>query len=152
MLFLLLVLFFLTGPLAFIPTAALAAVIMVSAFGLFDFAELRNLYEISRRELLLSVGTTLGVLILGVLPGVLWAVALSLLWLLARASRPHDAVLGRVPGMKGFHELEDYPEATTVPGLVIYRFDSDLVFFNADYFKERVRAVIAASTRATPSG
>lgn len=66
----LMVLFFLAGPLGLVPTAALAAVIMVSAVGLFGFAELGNLYEISRRELLLSVGTTLGVLILGVLPGV----------------------------------------------------------------------------------
>jgi high affinity sulfate transporter 1 len=141
----LLVLFFLTEPLGFVPTAALAAVIMVSAVGLFDFAELRNLYEVSYRELLLSVGTTLGVLILGVLPGVLLAVALSLFWLLAVVSRPHDGVLGRVKGIKGFHSIEDFPEATTIPGLVLYRFDANLIFFNVDYFRERVRAVIAAA-------
>jgi high affinity sulfate transporter 1 len=141
----LLVLFFLTGPLAFIPTAALAAVIMVAAFGLFDFSELRNLYEISRRELLLSVGTTLGVLILGVLPGVLLTVLLSLLWLLYVVSRPHDAVLGRVKDIRGFHDLADFPEAHIIPGLVLYRFDANLVFFNADYFRTRVRAIIAAA-------
>lgn len=140
----LLVLLFLTGPLAYIPTAALAAVIMVSAFGLFDFAELRDLYQISRRELVLSVGTTLGVLILGVLPGVLLTVLLSLLWLLFVVSRPHDAVLGRVKGIKGFHDITDFPEATTIPGLVLYRFDANLVFFNADYFRGRVRAIIEA--------
>lgn len=140
----LLVLLFLTGPLAYIPTAALAAVIMVSAFGLFDFAELRDLYQISRRELVLSVGTTLGVLILGVLPGVLLTVLLSLLWLLFVVSRPHDAVLGRVKGIKGFHDITDFPEATTIPGLVLYRFDANLVFFNADYFRGRVRAIIDA--------
>jgi MFS superfamily sulfate permease-like transporter len=89
--------------------------------------------------------TTLGVLILGVLPGVLLAVALSLFWLLSVVSRPHDGVLGRVAGMKGFHNIADYPEATTIPGLIIYRFDANLVFFNADYFRERVRAVIAAA-------
>jgi len=121
---------------------------MVSAVGLFDFATLRELYRSSRRELLLSVMTTLGVLLLGVLKGVLLAIILSLLWLLAIGSRPHDAVLGRVPGMKGFHDIADYPEATTVPGLVLYRFDANLVFFNADYFRERVRSIIAAS--ATP--
>jgi len=142
----LLVLFFLTEPLGYVPTAALAAVIMVSAVGLFDFTELRNLYEISHRELFLSVGTTLGVLILGVLPGVLLAVALSLFWLLAVVSRPHDEVLGRVKGIKGFHSLEDFPEATTVPGLVLYRFDSNLIFFNVDFFRERVRSVVAAAT------
>lgn len=141
----LLVLFFLTGPLAYIPTAALAAVIMVSAFGLFDFSELRNLYKISRREFLLSAGTTLGVLIVGVLPGVLLTVVLSLLWLLFVVSRPHDAILGRMKGMKGFHNVADLPEATTIPGLILYRFDANLVFFNADFFKERVRTVIAAA-------
>jgi high affinity sulfate transporter 1 len=141
----LLILFFLTEPLGFVPTAALAAVIMVSAVGLFDFTELRNLYETSYRELLLSVGTTLGVLILGVLPGVLLAVALSLVWLLAVVSRPHDEVLGRVKGIKGFHDLQEFPEATTIPGLVIYRFDANLVFFNVDFFRERVRATIAAA-------
>jgi len=141
----LLILFFLTEPLGYVPTAALAAVIMVSAVGLFDFRELRNLYKVSHRELLLSVGTTLGVLILGVLPGVLLAVALSLFWLLTVVSRPHDGVLGRVKGIKGFHDIEDFPEATTIPGLILYRFDANLVFFNADYFRERVRATIAAA-------
>ncbi len=140
----LLILFFLTEPLAYVPTAALAAVIMVSAAGLFDYKGLLNLYEMSRRELLLSVGTTLGVLILGVLPGVLLAVALSLFWLLTVVSRPHDGVLGRVKGIKGFHNLNDFPEATTIPGLILYRFEANLVFFNADYFRDRVRAAIAA--------
>ena len=141
----LVILFFLTGPLGYVPTAALAAVIMVSAVGLFDFRELRNLYQASHRELLLSVGTTLGVLILGVLPGVLLAVALSLFWLLTVVSRPHDGVLGRVKGIKGFHHVADFPDAITIPGLILYRFDANLVFFNADYFRDRVRAVILAS-------
>ena len=141
----LLVLFFLTAPLGYVPTAALAAVIMVSAVGLFDFKELRNLYEISHRELLLSITTTLGVLILGVLPGVLLAVALSLFWLLTVVSRPHDGVLGRVKGIKGFHDIADFPNATTIPGLILYRFDANLVFFNTDYFRDRVRAIIAAA-------
>ena len=140
-----LILFFLTGPLAYVPNAALAAVIMVAAVGLFDYKELRALYTISHRELLLCVGTTVGVLILGVLPGVLLAVALSLFWLITVTSRPHDAVLGRVKGIKGFHDIADYPETTTIPGLILYRFDANLVFYNVDYFRERVRAAIAAA-------
>ncbi|MDB4542981.1 SulP family inorganic anion transporter, partial [bacterium] len=139
------ILFFFTEPLAFVPTASLAAVIIVAGAGLFDFKELRSLYEISFREFLLSVGTTLGVLILGVLPGVLLAVILSLLWLLTVVSRPHDGVLGRVKGMKGFHNLNDFPDAKTIPGLLLYRFDANLMFFNADYFCDRVRAAIAAA-------
>jgi MFS superfamily sulfate permease-like transporter len=80
-----------------------------------------------------------------VLPGVLLAVALSLFWLLTVASRPHDAVLGSVEGIKGFHDIEDFPGATTIPGLILYRFDANVVFFNADYFRNRVRAAIAAA-------
>jgi len=139
----LLVLLFLTGPLAWIPNVTLAAVIIVSAAGLFDWSHLRSLFRMSYRELLLSVTTTLGVLVLGVLPGVLLAVALSLAWLLTVGSRPHDAILGRVPGMKGFHDIADYPQATTIPGLILYRFDANIVFFNADYLRDRVRSIIA---------
>ena len=141
----LLVLFFLAAPLGFVPEAALAAVIMVSAVGLLDFAAVRELYEISYREFAISVGTTLGVLILGVLPGVVLAVLLSLLWLLAVGSRPHDAVLGRVPGMKGFHDVNVYPDARTIPGLILYRFDANVVFYNVEVFRDRVRSVVAAS-------
>jgi SulP family sulfate permease len=85
------------------------------------------------------------VLLLGVLPGVMLAVALSLAWLLMVASRPKDAVLGRVPGLPGFHSVADYPSARTVPGLLLYRFEANLVFFNVDYFGERLRAAIDAA-------
>jgi MFS superfamily sulfate permease-like transporter len=138
----------LKAPLALVPTTALAAVVFVSAIGLFDVTGLRDLARMSWREGLLSLGTTIGVLVLGVLPGVMLAVALSLAWLLMVASRPKDAVLGRVPGLPGFHSVADYPQAKTAPGLLIYRFEADLVFFNIDYFAERLRAAIAAS--ATP--
>ncbi len=140
----LLVLLFMTAPLAYVPTTALAAVILVAAIGLFDLADLRLLHRMSYREFLMSVGTTLGVLLLGVLPGVLLAVALSLIWLLSVESRPNDAVLGRVKGQKGFHSIADYPDAKTIPGLLIYRFESNLVFYNADYLKSRVLALVAA--------
>jgi len=141
----LLILFFLTEPLVYLPQAALAAVIIVSAVGLFDISTLRELYTMNRVELAFSVGTTLGVLTLGVLPGVLLAVVLSLFMLLALSSRPPDAVLGRVPGIKGFHDCKEYPEAETVPGLLLYRFEANVVFYNADYFKEKVLAAINAA-------
>ncbi|HHH39063.1 MAG TPA: SulP family inorganic anion transporter, partial [Sedimenticola sp.] len=91
----LLVLLFFTGPLGNVPITALAAVVLVGASGLFDVADLRELFHWSTREFLLSLATTIGVLSLGVLPGVLLAVALSLIWLLMVTSRPHDAILGR---------------------------------------------------------
>jgi high affinity sulfate transporter 1 len=139
------VLLFLKAPLALVPSAALAGVVFVSAISLFDVTGLRELARMSWREGLLSLTTTLGVLVLGVLPGVMLAVALSLAWLLMVASRPQDAVLGRVGGLPGFHSVADYPDATTVPGLLLYRFEANLVFFNVDYFGERLRAAIQAS-------
>lgn len=146
----LLVLALLAQPLGLVPLSALAAVILVAAVGLFDVRGLRELLQMSPREGLLSIATTLGVLALGVLPGVVLAVALSLLWLLALASRPTDAVLGRVPGLRGFHSRTDYRQAETVPGLLLYRFNGDLVFFNIDYFCTRLReAVRRAETPVT---
>ena len=120
---------------------------MVSAAGLFDVAALRELFAISRRELLLSLITTLGVLFLGALEGVFVAVALTFLWLLQVGSWPHDAILGRTrnTGVRGFHSLQDHPEAITYPGLLLYRFDSDLLFYNVDYFRQRVREAMAAA-------
>jgi high affinity sulfate transporter 1 len=143
----LLVLFFLTEPLAYVPDSGLAVVIIVSAFGLFDYAALRELYTISRRELLFSVVTTLGVLVMGALPGVFLSIILTLIWLLHVGSRPRDAILGRTKGIgvRGFHSIQDYPDAKTYPGVIIYRFESDLLFYNVDYFKERLLKAISES-------
>jgi MFS superfamily sulfate permease-like transporter len=138
----LLVLFFLTAPLALVPTTALAAVILVSAVGLFDVLGLRKLWRMTRREAAISAVTTAGVLILGVLQGVVIAIGLSLLWMLAMAVRPRDAVLGRIEGLKGFHSKADYPAAVTVPGLILYRFNANIVFYNVDYFRERVLRLV----------
>jgi high affinity sulfate transporter 1 len=138
-------LLFLQAPLALVPAAALAAVVLVSAIGLFDVTGLRDLARMSWREGLLSLGTTLGALVLGVLPGVMLAIALSLAWLLMVASRPQDAVLGRVPGLPGFHSVADYPQASTVAGLLLYRFEANLVFFNVEHFGKRLRAAIQAA-------
>jgi len=137
------VLLFLTEPLSLLPVTVLAAVLINAAVSLFDFRSLLSLRRISRPEFHLSLVTSLGVMTVGVLPGVLVAVGLAIIQLLTKASRPNDAVLGRIPGMDGFHDVNGQPEAETLPGLIIYRFDSSLVFFNADYFKNRVRKVIA---------
>lgn len=138
----LVILFFLTEPLAFVPTAGLAAVIIISALGLIDLGTLRTLRETSRIELAFSLGTTIGVLTLGVLPGVLLAVALSLVMLLAITSNPYTAVLGRIEGQRGFYSVKDYPDARTVPSLLLFRFEADIVFYNASRFKEAVLAAV----------
>lgn len=134
------VLLFLTAPLAYLPTAALAAILISSALGLFDVSSLRSYYRVSRPEFRHSVAAMLGVMTVGVLPGVLIAVGLALLRLLRLASRPHDAVLGMVEGKDGAYGTEG-EGGRTIPGLMIYRFDASLLFFNADYFKDRVLAL-----------
>jgi MFS superfamily sulfate permease-like transporter len=93
------------------------------------------------------VGTVAGVLLLGVLFGVLLAVGLSIVDLLRRVARPHDGILGYVPGVAGMHDIDDYPEARQVPGLVVYRYDAPLCFINADDFARRA---LAAAQDADP--
>ena len=139
---LILVLLFFTAPLALLPITVLAAVLINAAIGLFDLPSLIRLRRVSRPEFRLSLVTFLGVITVGVLPGVLVAVTLALLQLLAKASHPHDAVLGRVPSTGAFHDIKSHPEAETFPGLVIYRFDASLLFFNADHFKSQVRSIV----------
>jgi high affinity sulfate transporter 1 len=132
------VLFFLTEPLRYLPLAALAAVLFVAAVGLFDGAEIVRIWRVQRSEGALAVLTMFGVIWLDVLDGVLIAVACALLLLIKRASRPPEAVLGRVPGMGGWHSVADYPDARTEPGLVVYRVSSAILFFNAGYVKKRM--------------
>ena len=123
--------------LAAFPTAALGAVVVYAATRLVDLAELRRFLGFRHSEFVLAVATTLSVLALGVLDGILVAVLLSTADLLRRVARPHDAVLGFVPDLAGMHDVDDYPEATTIPGLMVYRYDSPLFFANAEDFKDR---------------
>ncbi|GGP93896.1 hypothetical protein GCM10010215_19570 [Streptomyces virginiae] len=95
-----------------------------------------------RRELLLVLGCTLGVLTFGILAGVPVAVALSVAELLVRVARPHDAIEGLVPGVAGMHDVDDCPQARTIPGLLIYRYGSPLFFANAEDFRRRALAAV----------
>jgi high affinity sulfate transporter 1 len=137
------VLLFFTEPLRYLPVAALGAVLIVAAIGLFDLSTLRLIWHVSKAEFALAMLTTLGVIWLDLLQGILLSVGLALLLLIKRASRPPDALLGRVEGMKGWHSIEDYPLALTPPGLAVYRFGAAIVFFNAAYFKRRVLEIAA---------
>ena len=127
--------------LAAFPTAALGAVVVYAATRLVEVPEFRRFLRFRRSEFLIALGTTLAVLLLGVLEGVLVAVVLSVADLLRRVAQPHDAVLGIVPGLAGMHDVDDYPQAELLPGLVVYRYDSPLFFANAEDF--RVRALAA---------
>jgi len=130
------------GVLAMFPTAALGALVVYAALRLIDVGEYRRLARFRRSELILALLTTVGVLGLGVLYGVLAAIGVSILDLLRRVARPHDSVLGFVPGVAGMHDIEDYPEARLEPGLLLYRYDAPLFFANAENFRSRAMAAV----------
>ncbi len=140
---------FLLGPvLALFPTAVLGAIVVFAATKLFDLRGFLRLGRFRRSELVLALVALAAVLGFGILFGILIAVALSVADMLRRVVRPHDAVEGVVPGLAGMHDIEDYPEAETIPGLVVYRYDSPLFFANADDFRRR--ALAAATAASSP--
>ncbi|MCZ4604213.1 sulfate permease [Streptomyces sp. Lzd4kr] len=142
------VLLFLSPLLSRTPSAVLGALVVYAAVRMIDLAGFRRLAHFRRRELLLALGCLAGVLALDILYGVLVAVGLSVAELLTRVARPHDAVLGVVPGIAGMHDVDDYPTARTIPGLLVYRYDSPLFFANAEDFRRR--ALAAADEQTAP--
>ena len=134
------VLLFLRPVLSRFPAAALGAVVIYAAIRLIDLPALRRLAAFRRTELAIALATCLGVLAFNILYGVLVAIGLSVADLLVRAARPHDAIQGLVPGLAGMHNIEDYPDAQTIPGLVVYRYDAPLFFANAENFRQRALA------------
>ncbi|MEV7144100.1 SulP family inorganic anion transporter [Streptomyces tauricus] len=138
------VLLFLSPLLSRTPTAVLGALVVYAAVRMIDLSGFRRLASFRRRELLLSLGCLAGVLTLDILYGVLVAVGLSVAELLTRVARPHDAVEGVVPGVAGMHDVDDYPQARTIPGLLVYRYDSPLFFANAEDFRRRALAAVDA--------
>jgi SulP family sulfate permease len=139
---LLVVMLFAHGLLATFPTAALGALVVYAALRLIDLPGFVRLAKFRRSELILALLTAVAVLSLGVLYGVLAAVGLSILDLLRRVARPHDSVLGFVPGVAGMHDIDDYPQAQLEPGLLIYRYDAPLFFANAEDFRKRATAAV----------
>jgi len=130
------------GVLSMFPMAALGALVVYAGLRLIDVPEFKQLAGFRRSEFILALATTASVLVFGVLYGVIVAVALSILDLLRRIAHAHDSVLGFVPGKTGMHDIDDYPEAQTVPGLVMYRYDAPLWFANAEDFRERALAAV----------
>lgn len=133
------------GLLADLPSAALAAVVIAAGASLIDVVSIRRLWRVGSSEFWLALGSFLGVALVGVIPGIFFAVAVSLMAFIRRAWWPHDAVLGRADGVKGYHDLTYYPDARQIPGLILYRFDAPLFFANADVFRDRVRERMTAA-------
>jgi high affinity sulfate transporter 1 len=127
-----------------LPNAALAAVVIAAAIGLFEVADLRRIYRIQRWEFWLSMVCFAGVATLGAIPGIALAIAIAVIEFLWDGWRPHSAVLGHVDGVEGYHDVTRYPHARVIPGLVLFRWDAPLFFANAELFRERVQAAIAA--------
>lgn len=142
------VLLFFTGPLRYVPVAALGAVLVKAGLSLVNITALHTIYRIDRREFALSILATLGVVSVGSMRAILVAIVLAILRFVRLVSRPKIEVLGEVEGFSGFHAVDRHPEAVTFPGLVLLRFNAPIVFFNAPFFK---RGVLAAADAGGPS-
>ncbi|WNZ07799.1 sulfate permease [Streptomyces sp. 11x1] len=130
-----------------LPQPALAAVVITASLSLADLPGAVRLWRQRPAEFLLCLAAFVGVALLGVLPGIAVAVALSVLNVFRRAWWPYNTVLGRVPDLEGYHDVRSYPRARQLPGLVIYRFDAPLFFANAKAFRDEVRRLAAAEPR-----
>jgi SulP family sulfate permease len=137
-------LMFLTRLLAPLPEVALAVILIYAGFGLVEFGVMARIYRFYPRSAVVAGLTTLSVLVAGVVPGIIFGVALSLLGLINRISHPPDAILTAVPG-DGFHDLGVAAQGQTLPGLIAYRFYAPLLFSNVNHFVDRVRELIAHS-------
>jgi len=140
-------LLFLPGLVQHMPQPVLAAVVIAASISLFDLPALRQLWQFRKSELALAVVSILGVALVGVLEGIVIAVVLSILQVFERAWRPYSAVLGKVDDIPGYHDIQRYPNAQQIPGLVILRWDAPLFFANANIFRDLVRNLI---TQADP--
>ncbi|MGH1346155.1 MAG: SulP family inorganic anion transporter [Nannocystales bacterium] len=138
-------LLFLTPLFYFLPKAVLAAVIMTAVFGLIDVAEVRHLWAVDRADLALLVLTFVGTLALGIEAGIGLGVAASLLWFVVQTSRPHAAVLGRIPGTTSYRNVLRNPAAQQVRGVLILRMDASFYFGNVTFLKEMIRDSVAVA-------
>ncbi|SDS29162.1 SulP family inorganic anion transporter [Pseudomonas oryzae] len=132
----------------YLPSSALAAVVIAAVLGLFEFADLKRIFRIQRWEFWLSMACFAGVAVFGAIPGICLAVAIAVLEYLWDGWRPHFAILGRVTGIRGYHDVKRYPHARRVPGLVLFRWDAPLFFANAELFRECLMEAIAESPTA----
>jgi high affinity sulfate transporter 1 len=144
-----LVLLFLTQPVSVLPKACLGAVIVVAAIGLFEPDAWRALAQAGRSQVVIAAVTTAGVVLFGVLESLIVAVLLSVVDVVMRSSKPHDAVLGYVPRLGRWGDVSIHRSARVSPGVVVYRLDDRLLFANARYVKGRIREAVAGALTTT---
>ena len=139
------ILLFFTGPLRYVPIPALGAVLIKAGFSLIDTDALKLIYNIDRKEFALSIVAALGVIAVGAIHAILFAVALAILQFVRLTARPKVEILGRIQGAPGFHSVERHQGAATTPGLLLFRFNAPVVFFNAPHFKRQLIAAVNAA-------
>jgi high affinity sulfate transporter 1 len=145
----LLILLYLTNPISYLPKAVLGAVIIAAAIGLVDPDAWRALWATDRVEVAIAAVTTVGVVSVGVLEALVFAVGLSIIDVVRRSARPHDAVLGWVEGLGRYGDIAVHTSARVTPGVVVYRLDDRLFFANASYVKGRVLEAVRGAPTAT---
>jgi sulfate permease, SulP family len=129
----------------FLPKAVLAAIIMTAVFGLIDVDMVRRLWKIERSELVMLALTFAATLSLGIVQGIMVGVVASMLWFVVRQTRPHMAVLGRLPGTHVYRKLERFPDAVATPGVLAVRFDAQFYFGNVDFLERTVEDLLEAA-------
>jgi high affinity sulfate transporter 1 len=139
----LLIVLFVSGALRYLPQPVLAAVVLMAVTGLFKVSALRHLWRADRAEFVVANAALLGVLGSGLLRGVLIGAIISLVQLLRRASRPHVAFLGRIPGARRFSDMARHPDNEPVPGALLFRTEASLLYFNADHVRDTVMKRVA---------
>ena len=144
----LVVVLFFSHLLAALPQPVLAAIVLVAVTGLFKMSTLRHLRRTNRAEYIVAVAALVGVLSFGLLKGVLVGAIISLVLLIRRASRPHVAQLGRIPGSRRFSDRERHPDNELIPGVLIFRPESGLMYFNMDHVRDTILDRVHAE--ATP--
>ena len=142
-----LLLMFAPNLLSKLPNSALAAVVIAAAIGLFEIADLKRIYRIQNWEFWLSMACFVGVAVFGVIPGIGIAIVIAVIEFLWDGWRPHYAVLGRVEGIRGYHDIKRYPNARLVPGLLLFRWDAPLFFANSELFNQKVKEAVENSTQ-----
>jgi SulP family sulfate permease len=139
-------LIYLTGLLSNLPTVVLAAIVLFAVKGLIDIGELRHVWRVSRFEFSVSMVAFAGVLLLGILKGVMLAVVISMLLLIRRAAQPHVAFLGRIPGTRSYSDISRNPASEAVPGVLVFRVEASLLYFNAEHVRDAVWEKIRSTT------
>jgi MFS superfamily sulfate permease-like transporter len=132
-LLMLLIVLFLSGVLRYLPQPVLAAIVLMAVLGLFNVTALKHFWRADRSEFVVAIAALLGVLGSGLLRGVMIGAVISLVQLLRAASRPHVAFLGRIKGTSRFSDRERHPDNELIPGVLIFRPESGLVYFNVDH-------------------